>query len=163
MTTTINAAFNLTASASKGITTTDPTASSPGTQMNLGSYQQNFNAATTPNGLDCWSGHVALSGGVATIDLTSVLQVSLNVTFNGTGLKLRYFEIVPDSTNVNPIQVGTGATNGYGALGVQSAMNAGDIRFGTTTGATAVGSTNKTLDFAGTGTQGCEVLLVFGS
>lgn len=163
MATSINASLSISFSVQKSVSNSDPTASSPSLQLNLKAPSVTWNASTTPNGLDAWSGHVVLTSGAATIDLTNLTQSGLSTVINATGNKLRAIMVMPDSTNVNPISVATGASNGYPSIGTVSVLNAGDVLVRRTTQSVAVSSSLKTLDFAGTGAQGCEVLLVFGS
>lgn len=163
MTANIQAQMSVQLNATKQLVTSDPTATSPSLLMNLGAFSATWNNGSSPNALDAWSGHVALSSGAATIDLTNLTQLGLSTVVNATGNKIRAIMVQADSANANPISIGTGGTNGYSSIGVLSVLNANDIAIRTAVAAIAVDSTHKTLDLAGTGTQGCEVLIVFGS
>lgn len=168
MSSSINATLGISLSCQKQETTTDPTASSPTLSLNLqpinpAAFAQLWNAATTPDGEEAWTGQITLSAGVATIDLTSLTQIGLSTAVNATGLKVRAICLLPDAANANPIQIGTGASNGYTGIGVISALNAGNVLARTCAGAAAIDGTHKTLDLAGTGSQKLNILIVFGN
>jgi len=163
VTTTIKASLLITLTCNKSQSLGDPTAGLVTVPQNLGNVAQTWDASTNPNGLDSWSGLVAMTAGTATIDLTALAQAGLSTTVNATGLKLRAIEVQASPGNAAPIEVQPGASNGYPSVGTISALGPGDIAVKTTSSAVAVDSTDKTITITGTGTDSCELLLVFGS
>jgi hypothetical protein len=167
MTSTINSTLSVSFLTQKTETTSDPTATAPAISMNLqtaqpSAFTKNYTATSTIDGQEAWSGHVTLSSGAATLDLTALTQVGLATTVNATGMKLRAIQVLADAANANPISVGTGGTNGYDQVGVLSNIKAGDLETRISNSVTAIDGTHKTLDIAGTGSQGCTIHMVFG-
>lgn len=167
MTSSITATLAASLTCSKSSVTTDPTATNPTIQMNLGkinnaAFNIGWSSTSSPDGEDAWSGQVALVAGVATIDLTNLTQTGLSVPVDATGKKVRAICVLADSGNANVIAIGVGASNGYTGIGTISALNPGNMAIHTCQGSIAVDGTHKTLDFAGTGTQKLDILIVFG-
>jgi hypothetical protein len=124
-----------------------------------------LNASSTPPATKQSSGRVTLSGGVATLDLTSLPDKNGTpgaVTF--LGLKVNSFIFHnPSAANITIVP---GASNGYTLLGTAFSVT---IRPGETLGpwkgadlAPDVASGAKTLDFSGTLAQQLEYHLVAG-
>lgn len=128
---------------------------------------QALSASTTPAVTAAASFQQALSGGAATIDLTSLpgLETTDTVSFNT--LKVQQMKLQNPSTNANKIVASNGATNPYRLDGATTAWiitlapgqsvllnlaNAGDT----------VGSSHKTIDLAGTGSQALNVEMTAG-
>lgn len=167
MTSTINSTLSVSFLTQKTVTTSDPTATAPAISMNLqtsnpSAFTKNYTATSPIDAQEAWSGHVTLSSGAATLDLTALTQVGLATAVNATGMKLRAIQVLADAANANPISVGTGGSNGYDQAGVLSKINAGDLVTKILNSATAIDGTHKTLDIAGTGSQGCSIHMVFG-
>ncbi len=106
----------------------------------------------------------ALSSGAATIDLTSLTGTN-GKTVDLTGLKVQAILLRNPSTNANPITVGEGATNGYELAGnawsVQLKPGMSCMIYAAEQ-APDVGSSAKTIDLAGTGSQALDVGIVAG-
>lgn len=132
-------------------------------------YSATLNSSSTPDATKAATWTVTMSGGAATIDMTSIPGVE--GTFSASGLKPRLIKYRPKSDNANAITIGTGASNGYTGLGAnfEVTLNApsGSVVPWTThylgSGATAVSGSVKTLDVSGTGTQALEVMMIFGT
>jgi len=97
----------------------------------------------------------ALSGGAATIDLTTLNGVD-SADVDGVGLKVQFALFVNKSTNDNPITIAKGASNGYtgfgAALSVELQKSGYVLLFGNQLAAD-IAAGCKTLDLAGTGTD----------
>jgi hypothetical protein len=138
----------------------DPTATAISQQQSLGNVSNAWNANTTPNGLDSWSGNVSVG---TTIDLTNLSQSGLATALNETGNKLRAIQITAPTGNAGAVQVAPGGSNGYSSLGTISALSPGDMAVKTTTQATAVSSSNKTVTVSGSGSDSVNILMIFGN
>lgn len=152
----------------KQSTTGDPTDPSVSLNLNLANilnsaFSQSWNSNTIPDGTEAWSGTVSLTAGAATIDMTNLTQAGVSPAINANTMHVRAIVVLADSANANAIQIGTGASNGWTGIGVVSNILATNIRLLTCFGTIAVDGTHKTLDFAGTGTQKCYVLILFGT
>ena len=101
---------------------------------------------------------VTLSGGAATIDLTSITDPNLGtVTFNTlTPITIKFAN---PSANANNITIAKGASNGYTGLGSSFSLTippGGEATLHLV-GASAVGGSSKTFDLTGTGSQTLNV------
>ena len=97
----------------------------------------------------------ALSTGTATVDLTS-LTGSLGEAVTLTGLKVQAVIFKNPSTNANSISIAEGASNGYELLGNAFSITlppGSQVCVYIPEGAPDVGSSAKTWDLAGTGSQ----------
>ncbi len=109
---------------------------------------------------------VTLSSGTATLDLTAIPRVG-GGTFDATGLRIQAIRFEASAGNANTIAISNGASNPYrlnatttawsdtlvaGQVAQHELKNAGDV----------VGSSHKTIDFAGTGAQTMLVHLLVG-
>lgn len=120
-------------------------------------------SATTPDVTKAAYQTVTLSGGAATIDLTSLLLNASAVTLDGTqprGVHLK-------NTGAASMTIAKGASNGYTGFGASFSVtlppNAGFLMEWGTDNATAVSSTVKTLDITGTGTDTLQVSVAAGT
>lgn len=107
----------------------------------------------------------ALSGGAATIDLTS-LTTSRGRAMNFTGVKIRTFRAKNPSTNTGTITIAKGASNGYTGFGssFSIALKPGEeMSFYDGGNGVAVSSTVKTLDLAGTGSESLQFAVSGGA
>lgn len=121
-----------------------------------------LDAATTPAATKVYVDTVALVAGAKTIDLTSLGSTG-GGTFSATGLKVR--GIMLHNTSANPLTISPGASNPYPLFGT---ANAKVVRTGGrfmeyfADGLAAVSGSVKTIDFAGTGTDTFNLILLFG-
>jgi len=106
----------------------------------------------------------ALTAGVATIDLTSLLGTN-GAEVDGTGLRVQVLRLRAPATNGNPIVISVGASNGYDGFGedfsLALAPGAEALLFSKDAGSDISGS-HKTLDLAGTEVQVLQVEVVLG-
>lgn len=111
---------------------------------------------------------LTLSSGSGTIDLTSLPGITANETVDGTGLKLQKMRLANPSANANKISVTNGASNGYRTDGATTnsltvALAPGQsVLLEFDEAADDVGSSHKTFDVTGTGSQTLSVHVVLG-
>ena len=106
----------------------------------------------------------ALTGGTATIDLTSLTGTNGAVR-DASGLKLQGLLLRNPSTNANQILMEPGAANGYDAFGAswQVTLQPGQQAMYYGYDATPdVGASDLGLDMTGTASQALDVIMVFG-
>ncbi len=170
MTTTISASMNVSITGSKVVSGGDATVPAGASmtadlsQLLAVAFKTAWGPSTTIDGTDLWTGEVDLAAGVATIDLTALVQASLNnLAVNATGKKIRVLVAMAPTGNANKIQIGTGASNGYPGIGVLSEIQPGQIRVVTGIGSAAIDGTHKTLDLVGTLVQKLYLFIVFGT
>jgi len=133
-------------------------------QSNFDTAQKTLTSATTPP-VTCGAlFKQALSNGAATIDLTALVGANTK-TVDGTGLRVQVLRVRNPATNANPISIAKGASNGYDGLGANFKLTlqpgAEALVFANDAGSD-IGSTNCTLDLAGTGAQVLEVEIIMG-
>ncbi len=120
--------------------------------------------STTPPVTKVWEDNVALSGGAKTLDLEALVNDNLpNVNF--VGLKVQVFQMSCPEVNTGPITVTPGASNDYdlGGASMSVAVNPGDtVIFLFLDNAPDVASADSELDFAGTGSETFDILMVAG-
>ena len=105
-----------------------------------------------------------LTDGAATIDLAALDGLNDKVV-NGTGLRVQLLRIKAPSSNVNPITVAKGASNGYDGFGAAFSVTlqpGAEATFLTNDAGSDIGSANKTLDLTGTGAQALDVEIIMG-
>lgn len=106
----------------------------------------------------------SLVAGALTIDLTSLTGINgESITFDGLKVQLVHFKA--PTTNANAITITAGATNGIDLLGASWSVvlqPGQEVMYGGFNLVEDVSSTVKTIDLAGTSTQGLEVSLVAG-
>lgn len=105
----------------------------------------------------------ALTAGAGTIDLTAMTGTN-GATVNATGLKAKLCKIHNPATNA-AFTVKAGATNPYPLLGAAFLIVLQpdqEILAYLLDAGSAVSSTVKSIDLAGTGTQAIEMIIVFG-
>lgn len=105
-----------------------------------------------------------LSGGAATIDLTSITGTN-GATVNLNGLKVQAFKVKAKSANANPITLTEGASNGYELLGASWTIilqPSQEVLVWGHDSTPDVSGTTKTIDMSGTDTQGVEIIVVAG-
>ena len=106
---------------------------------------------------------VSLSGGAATIDLTSLTGVN-NESVDGTGLKLQVLKMKNRTGNAT-MTIDVGASNGYelAGAGFEATLQAGqELTFFGNDATPDIGASAKTLDLTGTGTESAEISIVMG-
>ena len=107
---------------------------------------------------------VTMTAGAATIDLTSISGAQ--GTISGSGLKVQMIMFQGKSGNGAAVTIAKGASNGYTGLGSAFSVTiptaGAECTFYGNNAAGAVGSTNKTLDVSGTGTDALNVTVWFG-
>jgi hypothetical protein len=122
-----------------------------------------LNAGTTPAcSLDSIF-TLALIAGAVTLDLTAIPDPNLG-TLTGLGLTLNMLKLQNPAANANPITVKFGAANPYVGFGAafDITLQPGEEFMVSKLVASAIAAGNKTLDFAGTGTQAINVQVVIG-
>lgn len=124
-------------------------------------------AATTPPVTLQASFLLALSGGLATIDLRALVGTNAAV-IDGNGLKVQYFRVKNLGANVMTFY--GGATNGHDLFSVDSGAGVGGqvVRSGasilieTYDAGDDIDATHKTWDVIGTDTQTAEITIIMG-
>lgn len=128
-----------------------------------------LNATSTPAVTKTFSDTINLSAGAATLDLTS-LSGPAGTTVDFTGLKVHLVKLSCPSTNTAGITVDRDSSNAYNLFG---ADNASAEQVEVLPGASClfyhgddqtedVSATKKGVQFAGTGTEAINVILVAG-
>jgi hypothetical protein len=122
--------------------------------------------STTPPVSAATAFAVTMSGGAATIDLTALPGLTPSETINATGLKGAAIKMSNPLTNANKIAVSQGASNAFrldAATNWSVVLAPGQSVLFNLDGLTdAVGSTHKTIDLAGTGSQVLNVEIALG-
>jgi hypothetical protein len=130
-----------------------------------------LNATSTPPVVDGSYLQYLLSSGAVTIDLTNLVDV-LGRALNASGYKIRGIKIQPLPTNANPITIAKGASNGYTGFGSSFQVTLPAPVANTPLpeflwydggAGTAVSGSVKTLDISGTGTQGIQFAIDWGT
>lgn len=127
--------------------------------FNLG---QTINASSAVPGTKVYAKELSLSGGAATIDLTSL--ATLSETLDGTGLKVQAFKFI-NKTGNSVMTFSEGASNGYALLGASWTFQllAGQQQQGFLNDAAPdIATADRTIDVAGTGTEAFQVIIVLG-
>lgn len=107
----------------------------------------------------------AMTAGAATLDLTALVDVR-GRTFSLSGLKVVSVKIVALAANAGPVTISKGASNGYTGFGsaYSETLPAGaEVTRYLGSSGTAVSGTVKTLDLAGTGTDGVQISIAGGT
>lgn len=148
----------------KDISTSDQVSSQDNSRTwSGGDVEKELKSTSSPTGEDCAHVTVTLSGGAASLDLTSLSHID-GGTRSVSGKKLRAWLFTNPSANL--ITVSKGASNGYSPVGTTFTKPVGA---GCTSAdyfddeAAAVSGSAKTLDFAGTGSQTITVKLLWGT
>lgn len=135
----------------------------------LGDDAATLTSSTTPAVTKTYSETINLSGGAATIDLTS-LPGPNSTTIDFTGLKVQAIKFVCPSTNTEGITVDRGGSNPYNLFGEDNAsaeqieVLPGDVYL-VKCGPDKredVDATHSDVQLAGTGTETISVILVAG-
>ncbi len=120
-------------------------------------------SSSTPPVTKVWSDNVALSGGAKTLDLEALVNVNLpNVNF--VGLKVQILVFSNPAGNA-VITMTPGAANDYdlGGAAMSWGLDAGgQLILLLTDTAPDVASADSELDFAGTGSETFDILMVAG-
>lgn len=125
---------------------------------------KSLSASTTPPATKTAYFSQAMTDGAATIDLTGLPGTNAGVV-SLSGLKVQSLLLENPSTNANAISIEPGASNGYDIFGsdFKVTLQPGQSALFYGNDATPdVGSSDKTLDIAGTGTQSLKVGIVAG-
>ena len=125
-----------------------------------------LSSATTPAISAAFSDDIPLSGGAFTLDLAALTRGSELSALDMTGLKVQAFLIRAKAANGALITVTDGLTNGYllfGDAAGQVTLDPGDaVMMLFNESLPDVGGSAKTIDFAGTGTDAFEIIIVAG-
>ncbi len=131
--------------------------------LGLGEASRTLNATSTPPATDAYKGTFALSGGALTLDLTALVEAGLP-TLDMTGLKLQTIKVI-NAVGNGPLTVSEGAANGYPVYGAAGsvilpagASNQQDYA----DNAADVATADADIDFAGTGSELFDLLMIFG-
>jgi hypothetical protein len=122
---------------------------------------QKYDANSIPDGSVTAYGSLPMVAGVAAINLAAV--ASAQGSFSMIGKKPRAILLRAGATNVGPITVAKGASNGYTGFGSAFALTLGAGKQALIQGDdTIVASGNRTLDVSGTGTDSIDYEIVAG-
>ena len=126
-----------------------------------------LNADTTPDATAVVSMVVTLTAGAATVNLAAL--PGSQGTFDATGLKIRSLwvkNLKEDGTaNTGAVTITPGASNGYNVFGSASGLvtlELGDTHHWTCNSSQTIASGDRTIDFAGTGTDEFQVTILLG-
>lgn len=120
---------------------------------------------TTPNVTEGDFVQQLMTAGAATIDLAALASTQSRA-FSLSGLKVRMFKVTALAGNLNPVTLSKGATNGYTGFGSAFSVTlqpGQSWTFEDAGNGVAVSGTVKTLDLAGTGTQGVTFSIAGGA
>lgn len=127
-----------------------------------------LNASSTPAATKTFSDSLNLSAGAATLDLTSLTGPSA-VTVDFTGLKVHLVKLACPTTNTVGITVDRGASNAYNLFGEDNSsaeqvevLPGCSMMFYMNDKTADVSASVKDVQFAGTGTESIEIILVAG-
>lgn len=123
-----------------------------------------LNSGSTPDVDDGAMLRVAMTAGAASINLAAIVDALTGLTKNATGKKVRGIKIMTTG-NAAVITIAKGASNGYTGFGAAFSVTLPTnsemvVLFGADI--TTVASGDRTLDLAGTGTDGIDIGLVWG-
>ena len=125
---------------------------------------ETLNATSTVPATTVAADTIALSSGALTIDLTS-LNGTNGVSVDGSGLNVQAVLLSNASGNTGAMTFVEGATNGHPLFGASFSivLQPGDsiLAYFPDSG-TAIGSSNKTIDVTGTGTESFDYQFVMG-
>ena len=123
-----------------------------------------LNSTTTPPATKVWSDNVPLVAGAKILDLQALVNANLpNVDF--TGLKVQVLMMSCPSANTGAITITSGALNGYdiGGAAMSYALDpGGTLVLLLRDTAPDVAAADSEIDFAGTGTEPFDIILVAG-
>ncbi len=123
-----------------------------------------LDSSTTPPATIVWSDQVALAAGVATLDLEALANGNLP-TIDLVGLKVQILLMSCPATNSVPITIVPGAANDYdiGGAAMNWGVSPGGMLFYLSNETSPdVAAADSELDFAGTGTEVFDILIVAG-
>lgn len=123
-----------------------------------------FIGSSTPPASKVADFQQALSGGVATINLTALTGTN-GIAVDFTGLKVQFVKFINPSTNANAITVTFGASNAYllhGAAFKYILQPGEEVMFKGLSTTPTVSASLKNIDISGTGTQALNVQLIAG-
>lgn len=126
--------------------------------------EASLSASSTPPVTTVAAFEQLLTAGAATINLAALTGTN-GASVNMTGLKVQVLKIKAKATNANPISVAVGASNGYDLAGsdFKVTLSPGqEFLFYGNEATPDVAAGERTLDLAGTGTQGADVIIVAG-
>ena len=126
-----------------------------------------LNASSTPAVTAAWSDTVALSGGSATIDLSSLSLGATLTALDLTGLKVQGFVFQSKAANTDTVTIVDGASNGYNLFGDSSGQvtlsPGGAVSFYAPEDLPDVGSGAKTIDLSSSDLDAqVDVILIAG-
>lgn len=155
----VTATVALTLNVSESITGNAPAAISPVISHTA------YSIAPTVTGTLCAFWNQALTAGAATVDLTNCVGTN-GIAVSGSGLRVKAIQMTAASDNANDITLTEGASNGYELLGSgwTVGLKAGQsLLFYPAATAPQIGSSAKTIDISGTGTQSVKLSIIFGA
>ena len=123
-----------------------------------------LHATSTPAVSKVWSDRVALVAGAKTLDLQALVNDNLpNVDF--TGLKIQVWMLSVPESNSGAITMTVGAANGYdfsGGDGKVTLVPGASMVMTANNNLSDVAAADSELDFAGTGTEVFDILIIAG-
>lgn len=160
----VSVAYALTATITEVLETNTSSAATTGRTLTHGEFNESgtLNSGTTPPVTKQASFIATLSSGSLSVDLTSLTGTN-GATVDGTGLRVQLLRV--KNLGANALTVAGGASNGYDAWGgdflITIPQNGIFQIYGNDAGSD-IGSSYKTLDLSGTGTQTSEWTVVMG-
>jgi len=148
------------------ITTAVPAISSNANSVlhNAYSTSKAMTASTTPPATKCAYMLKSLSGGAATIDLTSLTGVN-GAAVDGTGLKVQVMKFKATTSNTGAITVTFGASNPYNLKGATFSFDLKAGQEDTFYGNDAtpdIANDACEIDLSGTGSESLQVSIIMG-
>lgn len=122
------------------------------------------NAQSSPPAVLVASFEQAMADGSATIDLTALTGTN-GAVVSGTGLRVQYMKLINKSSNANSITIAKGASDGYDGFGGDFSVTlapGAEMLLRTKDAGGDIGSSNKTLDVSGVGSQVLQAIIVMG-
>ena len=123
-----------------------------------------FNSASTPPVTTRARMNYTMVSGSGSIDLRALIG-SNGAAVDGNGLRAQFVKLTALGTNANAITISKGVSSGYDGLGAAfsiSLMPGAELLVRLVDGGSDIGSSNKTLDLAGIGSQGIVGEIVMG-
>lgn len=124
-----------------------------------------LSGVTTPPVSKVFSDRLQLVAGALTVDLQALVPGNLTPDTDLTGLKVQILQFTAPETNLAPITITPGASDGYeiGGAGMSVTLSPGDsVIFALNDNAPDVANLDAELDFAGSLIDDIDLLIVAG-
>jgi D-alanyl-D-alanine carboxypeptidase len=126
--------------------------------------EQTLSSGSSVDAEVVYMGTITLSDGSATVDLKA-LENSEGDTIVTEGKNVRAIMARATATNTGAFSLADGASNGYQMFGNTFLIALNDSNWFLSylgADAPAISDTSKTIDCAGTGSESCKVIIIFG-